>query len=421
MNKENPSESDLNKFFFDSRLEKLASQLKKENAFNLFDVLQYSDYEIRHSNVIAWLLNPKSSHGLGSLFLEKFVRSLEIDEQIIGGLSQAADIVVEREKNNFDILLLSKEANTLILIENKVWSPEIQSQLKLYQNRIAEEDKAIYKTKILVLLSPYEEKPKEDQWTGLSYKNIYEILTFCLENKELNNNRIKDFIEQYRELLQKSVLKDKESDKIANAVSKDHWDILQFFRSQREDSSSYLDVFRNRGKEKFEALRYLISSISKYPEALTDYFNNELLEEFHMIRRGTKGLGYFVTKELQILLERIYPPYAKGKKTLYYNLLLYNHSVRNKIFSFDLWLYPGEPHPVRDQLVSLIEKSKHIFNVYIREYYYYRVHEYHILDENDFETLNLSKLKTKLKDGFKEFLTAEAPRIEKHLSDNLIG
>ena len=43
--------------------------LTKERKFNAFDVLRYSDYEIRHSNVLAWLLTPGETHGVGGAFL----------------------------------------------------------------------------------------------------------------------------------------------------------------------------------------------------------------------------------------------------------------------------------------------------------------------------------------------------------------
>ena len=43
--------------------------LTKERDFNAFDVLRYSDYEIRHSNVLAWLLTPGETHGVGAAFL----------------------------------------------------------------------------------------------------------------------------------------------------------------------------------------------------------------------------------------------------------------------------------------------------------------------------------------------------------------
>ena len=43
---------------------------QQDQPFNLFDVLRNADYEIRHSNVLAWLLDPGRNHGLGDRFLE---------------------------------------------------------------------------------------------------------------------------------------------------------------------------------------------------------------------------------------------------------------------------------------------------------------------------------------------------------------
>jgi hypothetical protein len=37
--------------------------------FNIFDALSIARTEIRHSNFLAWLLDPSESHGQGPLFL----------------------------------------------------------------------------------------------------------------------------------------------------------------------------------------------------------------------------------------------------------------------------------------------------------------------------------------------------------------
>ena len=36
---------------------------------NIFEVLKISKTEIRHSNFLSWILNPKGSHQLGYIFL----------------------------------------------------------------------------------------------------------------------------------------------------------------------------------------------------------------------------------------------------------------------------------------------------------------------------------------------------------------
>ena len=46
----------------------------------MFDVLKISRTEIRHSNMLGWLLNPNENHGMGDVFLKGiFQRLVEND------------------------------------------------------------------------------------------------------------------------------------------------------------------------------------------------------------------------------------------------------------------------------------------------------------------------------------------------------
>src|SRR5713226_8947641 len=44
--------------------------------FNIFDALRITDNEIRHSNFLAFLLDPAESHGQGQLFLKAILMDL---------------------------------------------------------------------------------------------------------------------------------------------------------------------------------------------------------------------------------------------------------------------------------------------------------------------------------------------------------
>jgi len=44
--------------------------------FNIFDALGVVRAEIRHSNFLAWLLDPLESHGQGALFLKALLMDL---------------------------------------------------------------------------------------------------------------------------------------------------------------------------------------------------------------------------------------------------------------------------------------------------------------------------------------------------------
>ena len=41
--------------------------------FNIFQVLRAAHHEIRHSNMLAWLLTPDESHGLGDRFFRRWL------------------------------------------------------------------------------------------------------------------------------------------------------------------------------------------------------------------------------------------------------------------------------------------------------------------------------------------------------------
>ena len=43
---------------------------------NIFDVLKVTNTEIRHSNILAWLLDPNENHGIGDSFLKEFITKI---------------------------------------------------------------------------------------------------------------------------------------------------------------------------------------------------------------------------------------------------------------------------------------------------------------------------------------------------------
>ena len=49
--------------------------------FNPLKVLRVDQFEIRHSNILAWLLDPNETHQLGSFFLKKMLTRLVTREE----------------------------------------------------------------------------------------------------------------------------------------------------------------------------------------------------------------------------------------------------------------------------------------------------------------------------------------------------
>lgn len=64
-----------------AQLERLESLIKK---FNLFVALGVVHHEVRHSTFLAYLLDPNQNHGLGSLFLKRFLQAAMASNPLVG-------------------------------------------------------------------------------------------------------------------------------------------------------------------------------------------------------------------------------------------------------------------------------------------------------------------------------------------------
>ena len=66
------NEEALRDFLLD--IECLDELLPWTRRVNLFDILKISRSEIRHSNVLCWLLDPHENHGIGDAFLRGIIQ-----------------------------------------------------------------------------------------------------------------------------------------------------------------------------------------------------------------------------------------------------------------------------------------------------------------------------------------------------------
>src|SRR5688572_3748225 len=108
-----PSYDEMEALFVNNdELQKIEAYL---NRFNPIKVMKMVGMEIRHSAILAWLLNPKETHGLGDHFLRAFLseaikgdsgnrpNALQISQ------SDMRDADVRSEWNNIDIFILSPQ------------------------------------------------------------------------------------------------------------------------------------------------------------------------------------------------------------------------------------------------------------------------------------------------------------------------
>ena len=71
----------LDAFLVDNQeLEELTAKLSR---FNVFHVLKAEKNELRHSNVLGWLLNPSENHGFDDKFLRRFISRLLLENDAV--------------------------------------------------------------------------------------------------------------------------------------------------------------------------------------------------------------------------------------------------------------------------------------------------------------------------------------------------
>lgn len=198
------------------KLEQLAA---KQNEFNPFKVLKISNYEIRHSNMLAWLLNPKETHLLRDIFLKKVIAEIlcgEIQSQnhnlrvtdIL--LNDYSDAKVYREWRNIDLLVVSRKNDFVMFIENKVHSGLSKHQLEKYVD-IIKSNFPMVKNIIPVFLTIEGQESPHQEYYSLSHLQILEVLKLVADiSKEQLNSKIYDFINHYIMSLEEITMQDEE-------------------------------------------------------------------------------------------------------------------------------------------------------------------------------------------------------------------
>jgi hypothetical protein len=185
--------------------------------FNIFDSLGIARVEIRHSNFLAWLLDPAESHGLGSLFLKAILmdllRQAPIDKRPLSPIDldggELKGVEIRREWQNIDLLIACHEPHFVIAIENKIDSGEHSDQLKRYKEQMLSDKPA---KPMFVFLTREGKEPTDTDWVKYSYADIHRVLERA---KRLYATSIGDdvrmFLEHYLNLIRGRFMDNKES------------------------------------------------------------------------------------------------------------------------------------------------------------------------------------------------------------------
>lgn len=252
---------------FEDFVEFLEEQNNKND--NIFDILGASNWEIRHSKFLAWLLNPNASHGLGSYFLEQVLSNIhenhdikfnKIDNKKVSVKTELSNSTQE-ENNNFDetcnnqtpeqndenvkgkkeknkkqgkrrIDIFVEGENFTITIENKYGTGEHDGQLKAYKDWVNTNYNNKNYTNFFIYIDLYKPNDFDDEnktnpylgYKYIGYNSIKDLLNPETINEILNKNekeqdkkdKIKSIIEDYKNCISQTI--DIENDEILKYI-----------------------------------------------------------------------------------------------------------------------------------------------------------------------------------------------------------
>ncbi|MGB0767572.1 MAG: PD-(D/E)XK nuclease family protein [Phycisphaeraceae bacterium] len=200
--------------------------------FNIFDALGVVNAELRHSNFLAWLLDPGESHGLGGLFLRAvlmdLLRQTPIDQRLFSPIKldggELRGIEIRREWRNIDLLITCDDPSFVIAIENKIGSSEHSNQLARYQRIVTESSElSKYERHQFVYLTKDGDEPSEEDWTIYSYAALYRVLTKVrAANAEQIGDDVRAFLDHYLRLIGSRFMDDPEIIELCTEIYKNH-------------------------------------------------------------------------------------------------------------------------------------------------------------------------------------------------------
>jgi hypothetical protein len=242
------------------------------NAFNIFDVLNLREYEIRHTRFLAHLLDPCGTHGLGNAFLRNFL--LQVSAQLAsgerGGLldeihnldldlarvtaeislatgqhedeteteePQQGKRKVATNSGRLDILLQIPRRggrDIAIAIENKINAKESNGQLERYREWVCTR----FDSALLLYLTVADEEVVP-AWNNVTYSNVvYPALDLIAESSSTPGSAPALMMSHYM-----AVLRDKVE---AEAAYADADSIAQELHRNYPAAKSVLESLRDR-------------------------------------------------------------------------------------------------------------------------------------------------------------------------------
>ena len=217
--------------------------------FNLFEAVGVVRQELRHSNFLAYLLDPSQSHGLGMAFLTELLQSVRLttedeDRQRLPDVSSLdlSRAYVLREWHHIDILVLDHANRLAVIIENKIGTGEHSDQLNRYYGTISSHYPG-YQA-IPLYLTPDGEKPTSGDYLPISYSLICESIEEMAQNKRgYLDSEVVLVLQHYAQIIKRHIVSDSDVAELCRSIYQKHRQALDLIFEHRPDQQAQIGQF----------------------------------------------------------------------------------------------------------------------------------------------------------------------------------
>jgi hypothetical protein len=366
----------------DNDLERLEAGLSEVNFFEAIGAVKS---ELRHSDFLAYLLNPQANHGLGDRFLRRFIQRAILDSNspasalnaLTLSVAEFAGSTVEREAEDIDILIVNAAHRLVIVIENKIGTGEHDDQLARYSARIKSRFPD-YQALHLFLSVDGVEASHED-YIAMSYAKVCDVVEELLRTREASlYPDVAVLLRHYKILLRRHFMDEDELTQVARRIYAKHKVALDYIYEKRPD----------------------------FQLAIKD-----LLEK-HVSQQANLVLDLCTKSAVRFALDA----WTEGKLTLGEGwtpsgrMLLFEFKISRERVVLGLFIGPGDTQ-VRESLFGFARDHRPPFKFADPKLYakWNQIWSRKILGSADLESENLEAVNAKLAAAWNQFLTSELP------------
>ena len=388
--------------------------------FNLFDVLRNAEFEIRHSNVLAWLLDPAGTHQTGSMFLQRFIQCLNDNadgaERIPEPSSYSADNVrVKRELHYVDITIFFEAEKLLIAVENKTEgiSPEHGKQVLGYERETLRKEYENYDIRSVLLTTSREGDSSEHRFVHVSWHGIHAIVEALLARGDVENE-IRTFLRHYLAIVKKLITQSGLERNYFTKLVKSHKPILKRLLEEMTQEQEEQSLLNDVPHDHRATMEQLVKDFGREPRRLMTSIRSFLNATRKIEARPAPnkyGTAFWlhwrmddVAKALGIewrLKWELESSYRKVSVSLYFDLDRKTRPVIKRIENF-----------MKDKLIAmkdqLIAKDKLIWEWHSNYVYVYR----HLLMDEEMLSRPFEDVDQTVREKLKEFLDSDYRTIQ---------